>query len=159
METEEKNMQHDLLMLFRRMIRIDFSAYLNELSREEFYTLDVLFQHSEEGCEGMKVSSIAQALDISSPAVSRMLGGMERKGYIIRKVNPQNRRNTIVEFTKSGEKIYERTKDKINGMLAHVIEKVGMEEMEKMIQLWNRIAQAFIEETKFELNDRKGEQL
>ena len=152
MKTIEKNMEHELLVLFRKMIRIDLSAYLQELSREEFYMLDLLSkQIQEKEIEGMKVSSIAEALDISSPAVSRMLGGMERKGYILRKVNPHNRRNTIVKITKNGQKIYDKTESQMNCLLDHVTKRVGQEDMEELLRLWNRVAEAFLEETKFEL--------
>ena len=48
MKTKEKNMEHELLVLFRKMIRIDLSAYLQELSREEFYMLDLLSKQIQE---------------------------------------------------------------------------------------------------------------
>ena len=82
-------MEDDLIRLFRKMIKVDFSAYLQGISREEFYMMGVIEEYfkQEEEAEGIKVSAIAKALDVSSPAVSRMLRGMEQKGYIMKRIS------------------------------------------------------------------------
>ena len=106
------------------MIKIDFSAYLQGISREEFYMMGTIEEYfeREKDAEGMNVSAIAKALDVSSPAVSRMLRGMEQKGYIMKQVSSQNRRNTLVRLTGKGVQAYERARKELDRLLLKVMD-------------------------------------
>lgn len=145
---EQKAMEDDLIRLFRKMIKIDFSAYLHGISREEFYMMGTIEEYfeREKDAEGMNVSAIAKALDVSSPAVSRMLRGMEQKGYIMKQVSSQNRRNTLVRLTGKGVQAYERARKELDRLLLKVMDYMGQRDMEEFIRLWNKLAGGFIEE-------------
>lgn len=145
---EQKAMEDDLIRLFRKMIKIDFSEYLQGISREEFYMMGTIEEYfeQEKDAEGMNVSAIAKALDVSSPAVSRMLRGMEQKGYIMKRVSSQNRRNTLVRLTGKGVQAYERARKELDRLLTRVMDYMGQSDMEEFIRLWNKLAGGFIEE-------------
>lgn len=141
-------MEDDLIRLFRKMIKVDFSAYLQGISREEFYMMGVIEEYfkQEEEAEGIKVSAIAKALDVSSPAVSRMLRGMEQKGYIMKRISSQNRRNTLVRLTEKGTQAYTRSRSGLDRLLSKVMDYMGQRDMEEFLRLWNKLAGGFIEE-------------
>lgn len=141
-------MEDDLIRLFRKMIKVDFSAYLQGISREEFYMMGVIEEYfkQEEEAEGIKVSAIAKALDVSSPAVSRMLRGMEQKGYIMKRISSQNRRNTLVRLTEKGTQAYTCSRSELDRLLSKVMDYMGQRDMEEFLRLWNKLAGGFIEE-------------
>jgi DNA-binding MarR family transcriptional regulator len=47
-------------------------------------------------------NEICDKLFLPKQTVSLILSGLEKKGYILRKVNPKDRRNKIVSFTDQG---------------------------------------------------------
>ena len=51
----------------------------------------------------MLASDIAKRLGITAPAVSKMLRSMEEKGYVERRVDEKDRRNTRVSITPDGK--------------------------------------------------------
>lgn len=157
---EQQKIENDMITLFRKLVKVDFSAYIENLSREEFFMLSVIDDYSREnlGREGIRVSEIAETLDVSSPAVSRMLRGLEKKKYIFRKTSSISRRNTIVKLAPEGITVYENSKNHINELLQRVMKQMGKSEMEELMRLWDRLAQIFVEETTKDLNQLEGDE-
>lgn len=158
---EQQEIENDMITLFRKLARVDFSAYIENLSREEFFMLGVIEDYSQhnQGKEGIRVSEIAKTLDVSSPAVSRMLRGLEKKKYVCRKASSISRRNTMVRLTPDGVLAYESSKECLNDLLKRVMEQMGKDEIEEMLRLWNRLAQIFVEETEKDLEQFEGDDI
>lgn len=156
---EQQKIENEMITLFRKLVKVDFSSYIENLSREEFFMLGVIDDYSREnlGREGIRVSEIAETLDVSSPAVSRMLRGLERKKYICRKTSSISRRNTIVKLTPDGVSVYQNSKRNINDLLQRVMKIMGKDEMKELIRLWERLTQIFVEETGKDMKQYEGD--
>ena len=143
---KQKEMEDSMIRLFRKMLKIDFSSHLHGISREEFFMLEVI----DRGCEtdgreeGISVSAIAKALDVSSPAVSRMVRGIERKGYVTRRCGRWNRRNTMVRLTEKGTLTYGDSKKELDRWFLRVMDYMGQKDMEQLLKLWDKLAQGFV---------------
>ncbi len=89
--------------------------------------------------EHITVVQAAAQLGVSAPAVSRTLRNLEGKGYIIREINPEDRRSVRISVTESG----------ISAMTECIIESVLTvkealadftdEELRTMIHLHNKL--------------------
>lgn len=64
------------------------------------FTLYEIFS-SEEGCTQQQ---ICQKLFLPKQTISFLLSKLEKKGYILRRENPGDRRNKLVAFTQEGRK-------------------------------------------------------
>lgn len=65
----------------------------------------------------LTVSEISQKTSLAKNTVSIVIDGMVNKGIVIRKINPQNRRQTIIsltEYAKSLQKKYETVSQQMN---------------------------------------------
>lgn len=146
---DHQTIEDDMITLFRKLLKVDFSAYIRNLSREEFFMLGVIENYSRQNQEkeGIRVSEIAETLDVSSPAVSRMLRGLEKKKYICRKASSISRRNTIVKLAPDGVRVYEDSKNHISDLIQRVMKQMGKDQMDELMRLWNRFAHIFVEET------------
>ena len=109
------------------------------LTRAEFYALSQIREHmqSHPGDRGVYVSP---------PAVSRMLRGLEQRGLVDRAVDRIDRRNTYVMLTPAGEAARADTIRELDGYTRRVLERMGREDMETLIRLWNRLADVMTEE-------------
>jgi len=65
-------------------------------------------------------AKIQEALCIKKAAVSQMLGVLEKKGYITRDINKENRRKIILRLTKKGETLINKTEKKVNALLSEM---------------------------------------
>jgi DNA-binding MarR family transcriptional regulator len=85
--------------------------------------------------EGEKIQ---KALYIKKAAVSQMLGVLEQKGYIIREINPANRRKLILTLTKKGIKTLRDTEKVVDALTAKIIAQFGEKETGDFIRQFNR---------------------
>lgn len=63
-------------------------------------------------------------------AVSKAL---EEKGYVRRFVDQKDRRNTLVEITKSGQEVLDESNEITNEFIRRVFEKTDKEEMARLV--------------------------
>lgn len=110
-----------------------------ELSRMEFFTLNVLLHHPDEDAP-MCVSELAQALRSPGPGVSRLLGNLERRGLICRTVDRKDRRSTQVALTEEGRQACGRAIETVGDYASQVFQKMGQTEMEQLLTLWDRLS-------------------
>src|SRR6201996_1014733 len=54
---------------------------------------------------------LADAVGVTAPTLTHHLGAVEADGLLVRRRDPENRRNHIVELTELGERRFERLRD------------------------------------------------
>lgn len=86
---------------------------------------------------------LVEQLEISKPAVSRALNSLERKGFVVRKKDPKDRRMSRVYLTAKAERIgpqVEAIYEKVFGFAAQGVSK---EEVSNFIAVFKRISESF----------------
>ena len=96
---------------------------------------------SSGDCSGNWLSSMSDCLHISKAAVSQMLGALEKKGFITRETNPDNRREIIVSLTKEGEKRMDEIQRSFDEKTDMLIERFGVEDTKELIRLVNKMTE------------------
>jgi len=143
-------LQEELLNTFRRLAKINIGDLFKDISREGYFMLEMIGKYTEENLEkkGICVSELAENLLVTSPAVSRMLRMLEKKNLIIRMVNEDNRRNTLVLLTEEGKEVRNRTRKQLNEFSGKVTAHIGTDDMKTLLTLWNELADAVETELK-----------
>ena len=124
----------------------------------ELFVMKSIEGNSSCPAHSSPVSDLPKHLMISKPAMSQLLNGLEKKGYIIREIDKLDRRKISVTLTPEGQNILTRTKDYADSMLETVISRFGEENTRQLIELFTRLTD-ISEEVKLEsLNtDSKGD--
>lgn len=141
----------------QRLRKVHMTEAFAELPRGEFFALDMLWEHQAKhpAAEGMYASELAQVLRSSPPAVSRGLKALEQKGYIERRVDRADRRNTYIRITPLGNEARARTKRQMLAFTERIFTQMGEADIRRLIDLWNRLADVIEKE----INQQdKGEQ-
>ncbi len=107
------------------------------VSHSEFCTMNIISENNTE--DGISVSHIAAALEVTPPAVSRMLKSLEERGLIERRVNAFNRRSTMVRLTENGERLLDTAHKRFIGLMEHISKKMGEEHLRKFNFLYNEL--------------------
>lgn len=115
----------------------------------ELYVLKGIERHTFCSDRPAYVSDIQSKLFITMPAVSQILSGLEKKGYVTRQADRSDRRKVAVALTPSGKDILSRTKEYTNQMIGETICRFGEENTRQLIRLLTLLADVS-EETKRE---------
>lgn len=137
----EKELSMEFLATAHRFKKLHMSELFPEISKGEFWVLKMIQKatlKSESDC-GIYVSTIAEHLKVTPPAISRMLKGLEEKGLVERKINKNDRRNTYVTLTEKGETVAKKVEAKMNEFTKNIILAMGEEDSKTLIKLFNKL--------------------
>lgn len=116
--------------------KLPLSVLLNDISCGEF-VLIAAFLRYEEANQGkhITVNELACELDVSIPAVSRMLKKLEMKNLILRETDKDCRRNTLVVITDNGLRLFKENENTIRNLATRILNQFTEEEIDLMLNL------------------------
>lgn len=133
----EPGLKTAFISVIMRFKRID-ACYAFKTNDVQFSELAILGKASA-GCacteKGVSVSEIGQALYLSKPAISQTLNNLEKKGYIIREIDRQDRRKILVTLTAEGNEKLKEDRHCFDLELNKALERFGTANTKKLIQL------------------------
>lgn len=92
-----------------------------------------LRQLNERGA--MSPSQLADLMRVSSGRVSTVLGALEKKGFISRDVDPDDRRNVIVTITDSGRERAQRDHEAMKESVCWIFSQMGERRTREFVEL------------------------
>ncbi|MBC8532194.1 MarR family winged helix-turn-helix transcriptional regulator [Gehongia tenuis] len=108
-------------------------------SRSEITLL--LMLHAHGGEKGLKVSQLSRRLDVAPPTVTQMINSLERKGFLERSIDPEDRRAVLVKLTERGSEIMERGRRELMQRFHGLIQYMGPEDAKELARLLNKTAE------------------
>lgn len=153
----EQEILKALIGVTHRMRKVNIETMNTELPQHDFFMLHAIFMHEKNTGNGIYVSELAKLMNVSSPAISRKLGVLEIKGWIDRKIDLSNRRNTYVCLTKKGLQVQENSSKKMEKFFGKVIHRMGIEDMKQILSLWEKLTDCMEIEME-EMNQKNGGQ-
>lgn len=137
---ESMDLVKQFMKAMARFRKMDYNALHPGAGNGEFAALELISCHSRQhgSLYGVYVSELLKVMDVSAPALSRLLRGMEKKGLCVREIDPDDRRSTCVHLTQKGQQARDKGHTLMMGFAAHVVDGMGEEEFRQMIALWNR---------------------
>lgn len=87
--------------------------------------------------KSVHVSDIQSNLHITKPAVSQMLNALEKRGYVKREMDTEDRRKIAVTLTSDGQEILKQTEEYFNRRLEETISRFGEENTKQLTELFN----------------------
>ena len=134
---------------------VDYSCLLNNCTMGEFIVLSKIdICMTDEKLEFVNVSKLAEKLNVSMPAVSRILKSLETKKFIERNVDIFCRRNTRVKITKKGKIEAGKCQKNIDDFFAQVFSDLNENEQKMMANSFQIMSQRMHEKMK----EYKGEE-
>jgi DNA-binding MarR family transcriptional regulator len=120
------------MMRFKRMgtaFPAECEIQINELT---------VMQNITRGCscseKNLNVSEIQENLHITKPAVSQILNSLEKKGYIAREIDRNDRRKISVTTTPAGDEVLTESLRQYDQVLTELINRFGEDNMIELIE-------------------------
>ena len=112
-----------------------------DLNMPEFALMSQLKERENAGeSGGAWLTEMREYLRVSKAAVSQMLGGLERRGFITREIDPENRRTIIVRLTGTGRDMLELYERRFDDQIGTLIDRFGEKDTREIIRLIYRFA-------------------
>ncbi len=86
----------------------------------------------------LDMQRIQERLQISKPAISYNLNMLEKKEYIVREIDPKDRRRISVHVTQKGTDAWEDSIHQHEDMWNQLVEEFGESDMQALTQLLTR---------------------
>lgn len=143
MQQEKSKIDRDIqemVAVMRRFRRIHVEKLVDGISKGEIDLLYVIGGCEDAAEQYVRVSEIVKQAPVPASAVSRGLNRLEERGWIRRSVDRQDRRNVLVQLTKEGRSARDRSDAAIRSFFSSVCRKMGEEELHRMCQSLNKLA-------------------
>lgn len=142
----ELPLREQFIFAMMRFKRIDLCPHLmGSLNHSEL----IVMARVSDGCfceeKGAAVSDIQQDLFVSKSAVSQTLNNLEKKGYIIRTIDTDDRRKITVTLTPEGKKVLAEAQCGYDESIDQVLEQFGEENVKLFLELVNQLINIFEE--------------
>ena len=108
----------------------------------ELTLMSAVRYNSQESTDNIGITDVQKFLYTSKAAISKMLGVLDKKGYINRDINEQNRRELIITLTEKGSSALKDLEKDIDDMLSRIITNLGKEQTSQIINVINQFADA-----------------
>lgn len=139
---------NEIFSIFNRFHRLKISSILPGVSSVEMGTLKTIEHCRKEKEPDSKsidakvtVSEVVRYMRVAAPAVSRTLRSLEEKNYVERMVCEGDRRNVYVRVTEEGKEVLNECNRILSELLKSVTEKMGEEDMNRLIGYLNKLEQ------------------
>jgi DNA-binding MarR family transcriptional regulator len=77
------------------------------------------------GIDGLRPSEVAQEMQITKQSVNELLGHLERLGYLVRELDPNDSRARIIRLTNAGRKLERAVLREARAAETEIAELVG----------------------------------
>ena len=128
---------NDSVAALERILTSDnFSVFerITRVSRGEIFVLKILLLRDGTSTP----TEISEAMRSTKGRVSAILNSLEKKGFVGREIDRDNRRNIIVTLTDSGRDYVMKELRECYRIVAHVFEELGEEDSNRFVELAER---------------------
>jgi MarR family transcriptional regulator, organic hydroperoxide resistance regulator len=87
------------------------------------------------------VNEISHYLSSTASAASQLISKLEKLGYVKREINPDNRREIIVQLGKKGEQYNQMVEKNQMYLIENYYAKLPMDDLEKLLDIHEKLYQ------------------
>ena len=93
--------------------------------------------------EYIKAADLSDILELSRPSITRILNNLERRGFIIRKIDKKDRRSFKIELTEAGIEAIEKANRRILSLADRLVVSLGDSDTDKLIELIEKLTEIY----------------
>jgi DNA-binding MarR family transcriptional regulator len=110
------------------------------VSMGELVCLKAIADNTAESTTNTCATDIQQFMYVSKPAISQMLNALDKKGFVIRETNKNNRREQIITLTPEGKGVLDLAENAADRMLTEIVTRFGEKDTKQLVELFDRFA-------------------
>jgi MarR family transcriptional regulator, organic hydroperoxide resistance regulator len=116
-----------------------FSSEFAELSTKQQVILELL------RVQNRTVNEISQYFSITASAASQLISKLEKQGYVKREINPDNRREILVQMAERGHEFVKKGDENQLYFIEKYYAKLPKEDLEKFLDIHEKLYKIALE--------------
>ena len=129
------NKLDSLLKQYRKLIQTSLNKHNIDITLDQWQVLDAIICN-----KGIRQREIAQLTAKDTASVTRIIELLNKKGFVARQVDPDNRRNHFLGVSHPGEKEFERAGKIINECSASALSGLKENRIKKLKKVFKAIS-------------------
>lgn len=131
---------------FNKTASLSYNDY-KKLNMNDLIVCSLIYRN-EESNKLTQVKDISDYMDISRPAVNTILNRLEDRNIIERNRLKEDRKSVYVSLTNYAYGLYELEKEKLSKFMEKVVNCIGIDDTNKLIELLEKVNNIMEEEVK-----------
>lgn len=136
----------DSIKKFNKIMTNNYSNY-KKLNTNDLILCSYLYKNEEKN-KITQVKDLSDYMVISRPAVNTILNRLEDRQIIERYRLKDDRKSVFVRLSKKAHNLYELEKEKFSKFMQKVIDGIGIEDANKLIELLGKVNNIMEEEAR-----------
>lgn len=133
-------LQEQLLDAIQRLRKPILLSYYAELDLTTLSLMKSIEDNSPDSDSNIYMFDLQNELRISRGAISQIASNLEKKGYLVRETDKNNRRKQIVTLTSQGREAMRQAEAEFDKVLTAFLTRLGEHDSHEMVRLFNRFA-------------------
>jgi DNA-binding MarR family transcriptional regulator len=140
----EKALGSDIAVGIAEALRVGASLMVRHLARGTSLTSrNVLAALAAEGPS--RLTALATATGIAQPAMTQLVGRLEREGLVVRLIDPEDARATLVAITDAGRALRDELHQSLHERMAELLDRLSADDR-ATLALAMRVAMPLLEQ-------------
>lgn len=132
--------KEQLLEAVQRLRKPILLSYYAELDLTTLSLMKSIEDNNSDSDHNIYMFDLQNELRISRGAISQIASNLEKKGYLIREIDKNNRRKQIVTLTPEGREAMRQAESEFDEVLQAFLTRLGEHDSHEMVRLFNRFA-------------------
>lgn len=132
--------KEQLLNAVQRLRKPILLSYFAELDLTTLSLMKSIEDNSRDSDHNIYMFDLQDELRISRGAISQIASNLEKKGYLVRETDKNNRRKQIVTLTSEGREAMRQSDAEFDKVLTAFLTQLGEHDAHEMVRLFNRFA-------------------
>ena len=129
------SLAQELLTVRANLLQVPANQQLSQMVRGEMFVLNYLFTH--EGAIHPK--ELSRQMAVTTARIASLLNHMEKKQLLLRRADPEDNRQVIVELTEQGRQTTLKIREQVIQYLCSMLEALGPEDAQAYIRIQKKI--------------------
>lgn len=132
--------KEQLLNAIQRLRKPILFSYFAQLDLTTISLMKSIEDNSLDSDQNIYMFDLQDELRISRGAISQIASSLEKKGYLVRETDKNNRRKQIVTLTSEGREAMQQAETEFDQVLTEFLTRLGEHDSQEMVRLFNRFA-------------------
>ena len=83
----------------------------------------------------MLTGEVASRMHITSGTITSLLDNLERKGYVLRSNDPNDRRRVLVDITPAAQAVLDSLLPEVQQVTVQIVDRIGQKRQEALLEI------------------------
>ena len=136
------SLAQELLTVRAKLLQVPANQQLSQMVRGEMFVLNYLFTHQG----AIHPKELSRQMAVTTARIASLLNHMEQKQLLLRRADPDDNRQVIVELTEQGRETTREIRAQVIRYLRAMLEELGPEDAQAYIRIQKKIWNNFRQE-------------